>query len=222
MRRRSACAKRRGRGRAGRAGRVDVVDQGDPRGDRPSRLKCSSHVPSPVDERQTRLALDRPPAGQERPALDSPARREAPRQALRRVVSALEIAALVARDVGDDVRRRRGDALDHELGGQVRRVAETSLLPGAHERLGCSLVGDRRPGRGEREPSAGAFAAAGDGPRGRRAAELAPGRRKPDERSSAGGAQDARSGADGDRRSRRSRAETGCPEATQRTVRPKP
>src|SRR6185312_11824120 len=43
------------------------------------------------------------------------------------------------------------------------------VLPAGDERPGGAVVGDRGPGGGEREPAAGALAAAGDRPGGRRA-----------------------------------------------------
>ena len=69
-----------------------------------------------------------------------------------------------------------------QVGRKRRELAKPLLLPRGHERPNPIVIGNGRPGRGEREAAARTFDASTDGPRGRRAASHAPGRAEPGQR----------------------------------------
>jgi len=138
---------------------------------------------------QPGLPRARTRAFEQRGCLETPATAERPSEAFGWMVATLELPRAVGRDIRDDVYRRPLDVSDDELGSEVCDPAEPVLLPGAQQRPGRPGVGDGRARRGEREPPAGAFAAAFDRPGGRCAAAGAARRRECPERTAAIAAQ---------------------------------
>lgn len=89
---------------------------------------------------------------------------------------AAEAAVGIGGNVRDDAERSWND-LEHELRGYGSKPPKAPLLPRRHDGADGVVVDDGRARGREREPAAGAFAAARHGPHRRRAAALAPRRR---------------------------------------------
>lgn len=106
------------------------------------------------------------------------------------MVTALDAPVSVGRD--EDERCDRGplDDIRDDVCRLDGESPQAALLPGRDERPHRAVVGDGRPGGGEREPTALALEAAGDRPGGGRAAAVAARARKQEEPLSAIGADD--------------------------------
>ena len=103
------------------------------------------------------------------------------------MMAALEAARAIRRDEREPGRTRRRRERGRELVGSDRSEgAEAALLPGAHEPANALVVRDGGTGGGEREAAAGALATPLDGPGGRSATAVAPGRAQPREGVAAG------------------------------------
>src|SRR5262249_15103085 len=83
------------------------------------------------------------------------------------------------RDGNERVNVRTADRRSDHLAGHRRDVAAALLLPAGYERPDHGVVRHSRASGREREPPAGALAAAPDEPRGRGSAAFAEGRRQP-------------------------------------------
>src|SRR5262245_35599639 len=106
------------------------------------------------------------------------------------MLAALEAARAIRRhDLRPGRTGQRRQRVRDLVGTDRREVAEAALLPGADEPADVLVVRDGGTGRGEREAAAGALSAPLDGPGGRSAAAVAPGRGQPREGVAAGPAQ---------------------------------
>src|SRR5262245_32869095 len=103
------------------------------------------------------------------------------------MVAALESARAVRWDEREPGRsRRRRERVGELVGGDRGEGAEAAFLPGADEPANTLVVRDGGAGGGEREAAAGALATPLNGPGGRSAATVAPGRAQPREGVAAG------------------------------------
>ncbi len=168
------------------ARRVHVVDEHDRRRHVPrGGDERAAHVAPSLRPGQPRLLGDRAVSSQQRHRVERPEPAELLGQPTSRMVAAPRAPISVGRDIRDDVCRRPRNDLGDELGSEGRERAEAALLPRADERPRDGRVRDRRPRGGEREPPAGALAAALDRPGRGRAAAGAERRDDPDERAPA-------------------------------------
>lgn len=127
-----------------RTGRVDVVDEQDARRYGPAAgAERATDVTSTLVEVQVRLSPGRSGAREERLRIDLPEPAERTCETLRRMVASRKLPVAVGGNPGDDSRRGRFDALHDDIRSELCDVAETSLLPGAHERARGTVVDDR-------------------------------------------------------------------------------
>jgi len=165
-------AEGRSGGRSGGAARVHVVDENDVARQR-TRSEGTCDVAAAGGERKAPLPLGLPCPDDERAAGQLPALGHGAGQPLGGMVAALALPATVCRDERHRVSLRVRHALDDERGGVVGDPAQPALLPAGDEPAHVLVVRDRRARLRKGETPSGAFAAAPDGPRRRRAAALA-------------------------------------------------
>ena len=152
---------------------------------RTARDRAAADVPPTLLEREPALPWECVAPRQDVDERQRPDPAELARERARRDVATTPCALRVARHGDEPVDGRPRSDLRHELGGVAREPPSPPLLPGADEPSRLRVVDDRRPRVREREPSPRALGTAPDGPRTRRAASLADGRREPDERPAA-------------------------------------
>ena len=157
---------RRGRRADRGARRVDVVDEQDAPADGVGPEGSANISPARV-AREAALRAQGPRPAQERSDRQPPEPGELAGETLGRMVPTAQAAVAVGRDERDQLCGRRLDDLGDDRGGKRGEPSEAMLLPGGDDGANRRVVLDRRPGGGEREPTARAFAAAGDRPGGR-------------------------------------------------------
>ena len=111
---------------------------------------------------------------------------ELSREALRRMVAALEQASAIRGNVRQRFDGRPRDRSGDEVGRRCSDATEAVLLPTGDDGAHALVIGDGGAGRLERDAAAGAFGAAADRPRGRASAALAERRLDPRQRLEAG------------------------------------
>jgi hypothetical protein len=116
-------------------------------------------------------------AGKQRLDGKPPSERQLVGQSGRGVRSATQRPLGIGRHGDEHAARRPWDDLRDELRGDNGQAPQAMLLPAGDDRPHARVVGDRRAGRPEREPSARAFQAAANRPCHRRAAP--PAERRP-------------------------------------------